>query len=482
MQNQDEGMEKLLTIEKTIIKEMIDLQRLVAELKELEAQNQKSIEALKEREKKYRTFLGSIPLRLFIIDKNMHYTYCSQNYAQDLKIKPEEIGGKTDRDFFPRELAEKYTSDNERIMETGNAESFEDRYVVGTQDFTVQMHKTPIRDEKGDILGLLATFWDISEQKRKREELEKRGAELEELLSGRTAELYKTNERLQGEETKRMEVEALLRLTEEEYNTLFENAESALAVIDEEDMTIIKVNKIFEKVFGISREEVEDQKKLIKFIPEEDRERVQGIYSARRTRADALPKGQEYWFIDKQGNRKDISLTMALIPEAKKVAVSLLDLTEPNQLRQNLQNLEEKYRGFVGNAMIGIGVIQDGGFKFINSKGIEIFGYSPEEFTSRSASEFIHPDDREMFELQLKKISEGGLPELLSFKISDKKGTPKWLENRIALIHWEGRPASLLFITDITGRKQALDDLFHSVEPFLMLVEATKRVMSTAKG
>ena len=271
-------------------------------------------------------------------------------------------------------------------------------------------------------------------------------------------------------------------LTEEEYNTLFENAESALAVIDEEDMTIIKVNKIFEKVFGISREEVEDQKKLIKFIPEEDRERVQGIYSARRTRADALPKGQEYWFIDKQGNRKDISLTMALIPEAKKVAVSLLDLTEPNQLRQNLQNLEEKYRGFVENAMIGIGVIQDGGFKFINSKGIEIFGYSPEEFTSRSASEFIHPDDREMFELQLRKISEGGLPELLSFKISDKNGTPKWLENRIALIHWEGRPASLLFITDITGRKQALDDLFHSVEPFLMLVEATKRVMSTAKG
>jgi len=126
-------------------------------------------------------------------------------------------------------LAEKYTSDNERIMETGNAESFEDRYVVGTQDFTVQMHKTPIRDEKGDILGLLATFWDISEQKRKREELEKRGAELEDLLSGRTAELYKTNERLQGEETKRMEVETLLRLTEEEYNTLFENAESALA-------------------------------------------------------------------------------------------------------------------------------------------------------------------------------------------------------------------------------------------------------------
>jgi len=61
MQNQDEGMEKLLTIEKTIIKEMIDLQRLVAELKELEAQNQKIIEALKEGEKKYRTFLGSIP-------------------------------------------------------------------------------------------------------------------------------------------------------------------------------------------------------------------------------------------------------------------------------------------------------------------------------------------------------------------------------------------------------------------------------------
>jgi len=118
-------------------------------------------------------------------------------------------------------------------------------------------------------------------------------------------------------------------------------------------------------------------KKLIKFIPEEDRERVQGIYSARRTRADALPKGQEYWFIDKQGNRKDISLTMALIPEAKKVAVSLLDLTEPNQLRQNLQNLEEKYRGFVENAMIGIGVIQDGGSNLSTPKASRFSGIHP---------------------------------------------------------------------------------------------------------
>ncbi|NWF53586.1 MAG: PAS domain S-box protein [Syntrophaceae bacterium] len=481
MQNQNEGMEKLLTIEKTLMKELNELQRGFAELKELEAKNQKFIETLRESEKRYKIFLGSIPLRLFVIDKNLQYTYCSQTYAQDLKIKPEEIVGRTDHDLFPKELAEKYTADNERIMETGNAESFEDGYVIGTRDHTVQMNKTPIRDEKENILGLLGIFWDISEQKRKQEELEKRGADLEELLALRTAELHKTNERFQEEESKRKEIETRLRLTEEEYNTLFENAESGLAMIDEDDMTIIKVNKIFEKIFGISREEVEDQKKLIKFIPEEDQERVQDIYSARRTRADALPKGQEYWFIDKQGNRKDISLTMALLPEAKKVAVSLLDLTERNQLKGNLRSLEEKYRGFVENSMVGIAVIQDGEFKFINPQGIEMFGRSPEEFPSRRASEFIHPDDRERFELQVKRINDGGPPQLLSLKISEKNGNQKWLENRISLIHWEGRPASLHLMTDITDRKKALDDLFHSVEPFLMLAKATQKVMSIAK-
>ena len=70
MENHEEGIEKLVTIEKTI-NGMIELHRLVVELKELESQHQKTIEALRASEKKYRTFLENIPLKLFIKDRNV---------------------------------------------------------------------------------------------------------------------------------------------------------------------------------------------------------------------------------------------------------------------------------------------------------------------------------------------------------------------------------------------------------------------------
>ncbi len=48
----------------------------------------------------------------------MVYVYCNGNYARDLKISADEIVGKTDYDFYPRELAEKYRADDRRILET----------------------------------------------------------------------------------------------------------------------------------------------------------------------------------------------------------------------------------------------------------------------------------------------------------------------------------------------------------------------------
>ena len=65
-------------------------------------------EALRESEEKHRTLLENLPQKIFFKDKNSVYISCNENYARDLKIKAEEIAGKTDYDFYPKELAEKY--------------------------------------------------------------------------------------------------------------------------------------------------------------------------------------------------------------------------------------------------------------------------------------------------------------------------------------------------------------------------------------
>jgi PAS domain-containing protein len=53
------------------------------------------------------------------------------------------------------------------------------------------------------------------------------------------------------------------------------------------------------------------------------------------------------------------------------------------------------------------------------------------------------------------------------------------LKNRGALIYWEGKPAVLNFMTDITGRKQAEEELHNSIEPFRALVSVMEKMLLT---
>ena len=484
MDRPDGGMEKILAIEESI-NGMIDLHRLVSELKEMEIDQQRVIEDLQSNVNQYRTFLQNIPLRLFIKNRDLSYRYCSQSYADDLKKQPEEIIGKTDRDFFPSDLAEKFMGDDKKVLEAGELENIEDKYIVGDQEFIVHMVKAPLRDENGNMVGLIGLFWDITKAKRKKEEALRQIAHIELLMSNRMDELEKTSQRLQQESSERRQVEERLRQTEEILQTMFEGTGAALAVLSEEDMIIVQANKKLEEVLGIHREEMENKKSLWEFLADGDLERMKEQCLTLRSGSDGVPAGVpagvpgEYRFVDQQGNGKDLLVTMALIPGTRRITASFLDVTERNHMEKALQRSEERHQWLVEKAPVAIGVIQKGVFKFINPRVIEIFGYSQEELASRPVLEFIHTDDREMDKLLFKESNDGELPHVFFFKIVHKDGTIRWVEDRVDLIHWEGSPATINFFTDITLRKQAEDELLSSIQPFRALIEKAQKVMTT---
>jgi PAS domain S-box-containing protein/putative nucleotidyltransferase with HDIG domain len=130
-------------------------------------------DALRTSEGTYRTLLENLPQKVFFKDKNSAYISCNKNYAMDLKIDPVGIHGKTDYDFYPKELAEKYRADDKRIMESGEMEELEEKYIQDGQDRWVHTVKTPVKDERGSSVGILAIFWDITEHKRSEETLRK---------------------------------------------------------------------------------------------------------------------------------------------------------------------------------------------------------------------------------------------------------------------------------------------------------------------
>jgi PAS domain S-box-containing protein len=145
---------------------------------EQEEERKRAEEALRANESKYRTLVENIPQKIFVKDRNSVYVSTNENYARDLGITPEAIAGKVDYDFFPRELADKYRGDDQRIMELGKTEEIEEKYIQDGQEVWVQTIKTPIRNEQADVVGILGIFWDITERKRTEEALRRRITEL----------------------------------------------------------------------------------------------------------------------------------------------------------------------------------------------------------------------------------------------------------------------------------------------------------------
>lgn len=109
------------------------------------------------------------PDMIYWKDKNSLHLGCNDQFAIAAGFKDRsEVIGKSDEDFPWSSEAEKYMLDDQMVIESGkpslNIEDFMP-FSNGKQA-TVITNKVPLRDRRGDIIGVLGIATDITQQKR----------------------------------------------------------------------------------------------------------------------------------------------------------------------------------------------------------------------------------------------------------------------------------------------------------------------------
>ncbi len=128
--------------------------------------------------------------------------------------------------------------------------------------------------------------------------------------------------------------------------------------------------------------------------------------------------------------------------------------------RNNLEENKEWLLQAVEHANEIIIVTQAGFIKYYNPKTVRLTGYLSQELTSQPVTEFIHPDDRDkVLKDYYSQLCGEETAGVYTFRIIDKAGQVRWVEKIGVQITWEGQPALLCMISDITSHKQVEEEL-----------------------
>eukprot|EP00456_Euglypha_rotunda_P078082 TRINITY_DN744_c0_g2_i3.p1 TRINITY_DN744_c0_g2~~TRINITY_DN744_c0_g2_i3.p1 ORF type:complete len:1110 (+),score=288.81 TRINITY_DN744_c0_g2_i3:3120-6449(+) len=164
-----------------------DIARLRQRYEDELAQRRKVEVALMESEAFYQSLVETLPLAMLRKDLQGRFTFANRLLCEALRRTPDEIVGRTDYDFFPRELAEKYRSDDRRVVESERDLEVTEEFQTptGERRYT-HVVKTPVYDAIGNAVGIQGIFSDVTEKKRAEIELTQTRARLQALLDAAT--------------------------------------------------------------------------------------------------------------------------------------------------------------------------------------------------------------------------------------------------------------------------------------------------------
>ncbi len=248
--------------------------------------------------------------------------------------------------------------------------------------------------------------------------------------------------------TESKRAEKALKASEETFRVVFNNVHDAI-FIHEPDGTIIDVNEKMLQMYGMDNKE-----EALKLSIEKDYSSPENLLEQLPCRWEKVIAGETQLFEWKARRPRDNSffdvemfLTKLALGNKDVILATVRDITDRKREEEFLRNL------FIYSP-IGMYIVMDGTFQFVNSQFEKYSGYRQEELRGVNPLSLVVPEDQNMVRTNAVRMLKGKLSSPYEFRIVSKKEGIRWVAESVTSIWYKGKQATLGNFMDITERRE----------------------------
>ncbi|MGO8991577.1 MAG: PAS domain S-box protein [bacterium] len=265
-----------------------------------------------------------------------------------------------------------------------------------------------------------------------------------------------------------------LRRSEEKYRNILESIQDGYFEVDLAG-NFTSLNSSMCRIFGYPQEELIGMNDRQYTDCETAKRLFQAFNQVYRT--EEPHKGYDYEIIRKDGSRRVVEASVSIRKDASGKPIGFRgigrDITERKKMEEALLESESKFRNLVENSIVGVYLIQDGLFKYVNPLGAEIHGYKIAEMIDKMGpKQTTLPEDWSTVEGSIGKRMKGEEDFIrYEFRIATKSQEIRNVEVFSSRTIYHGRPAVLGTMVDVTERKRVEEALRQSEEKYRTIIE-----------
>jgi hypothetical protein len=257
--------------------------------------------------------------------------------------------------------------------------------------------------------------------------------------------------------TERRAREAALRISEERYRSLFANSHAVMLLVSPEDGRILDANPAAVRYYGYTRDELLARRTLdLNALPEAE---------VRAALGDAAAKRRGYFRFPHRladGTLRTVEVYSGPVdtPEGTRLLSIIHDVTEEVRSEESLRASEERYRELFESSPQPLWVydLETLAFLAVNDAAVRHYGYTREEFLAMTIADIRPAEDVPALLETVARVSDG-VQESGVWRHRRKDGTVIFVEIRSHTLHFAGRPAKLVMVTDVTERLRVEEEI-----------------------